>query len=240
MTLRKRAYHTWVSLRRRFLGIPEPGSVSFGDLRRIEPVSRHFGTDRGLPIDRYYIEAFLERHRSDVQGHVLEIGEDLYTRRYGGDRVTRSDILHVTAQNPRATIVADLADAPQIPDAVFDCAVVTQTLHLVYDARAAVRTLHRILRPGAVLLLTVPGLTPVPTRTDWGYTWYWSFTALSVQRMLGEVFGATQVELSTTGNVLAANAFLQGLAAEDLRPEELEATDPDYPVIITARAVKGG
>lgn len=240
MTLRQRAYGAWTVLRRRLLGIPQPGQVNFGDLRRLEPVSRHFGTDRGQALDRYYIEAFLERHQADVRGRVLEVGEDVYTLRYGGERVTHGDILHVSDQNPRATIVADLADAPQIPDGTFDAAIVTQTLHLVYDARAGVRTLHRILKPGGVLLLTVPGLTPVPTRTQWGYTWYWSFTALSVERTLGEVFGAANVAVQTTGNVLAATAFLQGLSTEELAAEELEATDPDYPVILTARAVKAG
>ena len=49
-------------------------------------------------------------------GRVLEIGDDEYTRRFGGDRVERSDVLHVEEGNPQATIVADLADAPQIPD----------------------------------------------------------------------------------------------------------------------------
>ena len=59
--------------------------------------------------------------------------------------------------NPQATIVADLTDAPHIPDDTFDCAIVTQTLQFVYDVRAAFATLHRILAPGGVLLATVPG-----------------------------------------------------------------------------------
>ena len=37
------------------------GGVHFGNLRRIDPISRNWGYDRGLPIDRYYIEAFLSR-----------------------------------------------------------------------------------------------------------------------------------------------------------------------------------
>ena len=40
------------------------------------------------------------------------------------------------------------------------------------------------------------------------------------------------------GNVLAAIAFLHGLAREELRQEELDTKDPDYEVLITARAVK--
>jgi SAM-dependent methyltransferase len=240
MALRKSAYRTYVRLRRRLLGIPPPGSVNFGDLRRLEPISRHYGADRGgHPVDRYYIERFLAHNAADVRGHVLEVGDDEYTRRYGGERVMRRDVLHVTPGNPRATLVADLADAPQISDESFDCVILTQVLYLVYDAPSAVRTLHRVLRPGGVLLMTVPGITPVPHGTVWAHTWYWAFTDVSARRMLGEVFGEDRVAVDSGGNVLAATAFLHGLAAEELAPDELDACDPDYPLVITARAQKG-
>jgi SAM-dependent methyltransferase len=238
MSMRKSAYRAYVRLRRRLLGIPAPGSVNFGDLRRVTPVSRHFGVDRGTALDRYYIEHFLQRHADDVRGRVLEVGENNYTRRYGGDRVTHSDVLHVQDGNPQATIIGDLADAPQIADATFDCIVLTQTLHMIYNARAAVRTLHRILKPGGVLLLTVPGITQVPHGTVWAHTWYWAFTELSVHRMLGEVFSDENLALESGGNVLAATALLHGLAVEELAADELDTLDRDYPLIIAARALR--
>ena len=46
---------------------PRLGSVDFGGLRRLTPVSRAFGFDRGLPIDRYYIERFLAAHAEDAE-----------------------------------------------------------------------------------------------------------------------------------------------------------------------------
>jgi peptidoglycan/xylan/chitin deacetylase (PgdA/CDA1 family)/glycosyltransferase involved in cell wall biosynthesis len=49
--------------------------VEWGDLRRVQPLSRSWGRDRGKPIDRYYIDGFLETHRSDVRGRVLEVRE---------------------------------------------------------------------------------------------------------------------------------------------------------------------
>ena len=192
----------------------------------------------GVPIDRYYIEGFLVRNAHDVRGRVLEVGDRNYTVRYGQDRGTCSDVLHVNSTNPLATIVGDLADAPQIPDACFDAIILTQTLQYIYDARAALRTLHRILTPGGVLLLTAPALAPVATKSVWGYTWHWIFTALSLERMLAEIFGPSCVRVETRGNVLAAMAFLQGLAAEELAPEELDITDPDYAVTLLARAQK--
>jgi SAM-dependent methyltransferase len=238
MPWRKVLYRKWVAARHRLLGIPRTGHVSFGDLRRVEPIGRHFGTDRGEAIDRHYIEAFLESRSGDIRGRVLEVGDDSYTRKFGGERVTRSDVLHIDSGNPRATIVADLTNAPQIPDGSFDCIILTQVLHLIYDAPSAVRTLHRILKPGGVLLLTTPGLCQVPHGTVWAHTWYWAFTRLATMRMLEEAFGEGRVAVDSSGNVLSATAMLYGLAAQDLGASELQVHDPDYPVIITARAQK--
>src|SRR5690349_19594781 len=124
---------------------PPVGSVEFGELRRVTPVSAEFGLDRGQPIDRYYVERFLEQHAADIRGRVLEIGDDRYTRQFGGTRVSRSDVLHMKGENPAATIVADLADAGIIAADSFDCIIVTQTLQFIYDIRAAVSHLHRML-----------------------------------------------------------------------------------------------
>jgi len=213
------------------------GGVWFGNLRRTAPVSRYFGFDRGRPVDRYYIEAFLAHHRTDVRGRVLEVGDDGYTRQFGGGRVDVADVLHVSDANPRATIVDDLASGTRIPSDAFDCVILTQTLHLVYDVQGAVRTLHRILKPGGVLLLTVPGITPLDSG-EWNATWYWSFTPASIRRLFGEVFTSTLLEVVSFGNVLAACGFLHGLAMEELSEPELNVYDPLYPVVVGLRAVK--
>jgi glycosyltransferase involved in cell wall biosynthesis len=55
---------------------PPPGQVRLGDLDRLTPVSRVFGYDRGLPVDRYYIEGFLFHHANDIAGRVLEIADN--------------------------------------------------------------------------------------------------------------------------------------------------------------------
>jgi hypothetical protein len=217
--------------------IPPVGRVRFGDLRRLTPLSREFGYDRGLPVDRYYIENFLACHRDDIRGRVLEVGDDSYTRRFGGARVSTSDVLHVTDGNPTATIIADLTRADHIPSQVFDCIILTQTLHLIYDVRAAVHTLYRILKPGGVLLATVPGISQLST-DEWADSWYWAFTLRAVQRLFMEIFAPDNLQADAYGNVLAATAFLNGLAVEELRREELDASDPHYQLLITIRAVK--
>jgi len=217
--------------------IPPVGWVRFGSFRRVEPFSREWGTDRGLPIDRYYIEKFLSEHARDISGHVLEIGDGRYTRKFGSNRVMRSDVLHVKG-GPQATIVADLTSDDEIASERFDCIICAQTLPFIYDLRAAIRTLHRILKPGGVLLVTLPGGFHPISRFDmdrWGD--YWRFTSLSARLMFEEMFGK-DTQLNAYGNVLAATAFINGLAVQDLRLEELDYRDTDYEVTITVRAVK--
>jgi SAM-dependent methyltransferase len=225
---------------RRTLGqqvTPPPGKVRFGDLRRTVPIAGDFGYGRGGPVDRYYIEAFLDRHAADIKGRVLEVGDASYTRRFGGDRVARADVLHVDAGAPEATFVGDLADGSFLPDGAFDCVVLTQTLHLIYDYVAALRTLERVLAPGGVLLLTVPGISNVAA-DQWGAMWQYSFTQHALSRACAEVFEGCQVEITSHGNVLAAVAFLHGLSADELSREELDATHVEYSIVHAMRVAK--
>jgi SAM-dependent methyltransferase len=219
-------------------GNPPVGEVDWGDLRRTRPFCSDFGTKRGLPVDRHYIESFLASAQDAIRGRTLEVGDDAYTRKFGGARVSASDVLHVHAANPKATIVADLQDAPGIPDASFDCIIFTQTLQFIARPEAAVATLFRILRPGGTLLVTVPGLTQIGNRSEWGSTWYWSFTERGLRRLLESEFGEGSVSSLVHGNVLAAVALLHGMAASELEDRELAETDSDYQVIIAARAVR--
>jgi SAM-dependent methyltransferase len=189
----------WFRRRRRALWIACTGRLALGWPRRLHPLSPHFGYDRGLPIDRYYIEQFLSAHPSDIRGRVLEMGDAEYTRRFGGARVTQSDVLHVVEGNPLATIVADLTAADGIPADTFDCVILTQTLQMIYDVRAAIRHLHRILKPGGVLLATSHGTSRICRRVGrdpWGE--YWRFTTQSSQRLFAETFPPHNVTVRLT------------------------------------------
>ena len=220
---------------------PRAGAADLGSLRRITPVSPFFGFDRGLPIDRYYIERFLQANASDIRGRTLELGDATYTRRFGGAQVKHADVLHVTAGNPEATIVADLTNAGSIPSDAFDCIIFTQSLQMIYDFHAALDTLHRILKPGGVLLLTTHGITRIARRLgrdDWGE--YWHFTGQSIELLMRQHFPGAQAQVSSRGNVLSAIGFLHGLAAEELGEDELDHLDPDFEVIVTARVRKAG
>lgn len=213
--------------------------VEWGDLRRTTPISPEWGTDRGKPVDRRYIEEFLAAHAGDVRGAVLEVQEAEYTREYGGERVERSDVLDVNPENPRATVLADLRRADAIPAESYDCFILTRTVHVTDDMRSALRECYRILKPGGVLLLTFPCLSRVCL--EYGEDGdFWRLTEAGARRLVYEVFPPEQVETETYGNVLTAAAFLYGLACEELSDEELEARDPFHPVLVGVRAVKPG
>ena len=217
---------------------PPVGWVRFGDLRRLKPVSSDYGSSRGLEIDRYYIEKFLAECADDIHGRVLEIKHNTYTRKYGQNRVTESDILHPVEGNSDATIVADLTKADHLPSNCYDAIIFTQTLQVIYDIRTVIATLYRILKPGGVLLATVSGMAQLSLDDFdvWGE--YWRFTSLSARLLFEEAFSVGDVSVHPYGNILAAISFLEGLACEDLKRSELDARDRRYEVLIAIRAVK--
>lgn len=214
---------------------PKKGNIDFGDLYRTTPLSRRFGYDRGGPVDRVYIEDFLQKNSHCIKGRVLEVASNDYTKMFGGANVAQSDVLHVVENYPGATIVADLGKPMNIGENLFDCIILTQTLQFIYDYKQAIENCHKILKPGGYLLLTVPGISHIG-KDPWN--WYWSFTKFSVHRMLADVFGGKEAAVEAFGNVLTASAFLYGMGKSEIGPEAYKLNDPSYQVIITAAAVK--
>lgn len=208
--------------------------VLLGSLGRTRPVDRHWGSGRGQPVDRWYIERFLAGQRASITGRVLEVKDSGYTDRFGHG-VTERGVLDVDASNAQATYVADLAAGDALPGAHFDCFVLTQTLQYVYDLPAALVHAHRILAPGGALLATLPAVSRVtePPLTD-----YWRFTAESARRLFADAFGPDAVEVTAPGNVLTQIAFLAGLAVEDLGAAALAEDDPSFPLLVCVAARK--
>ena len=209
-----------------------------GTLRRLTPLSQQWGADRGTPVDRYYVQRFLDAHRGDIRGRVLEVKDAEYTRRFGSD-VATSDVLDVDPANPQATIVADLAAADTVPANSYDCFILTQTLQFIYDTRAALGHASRILRPGGVLLASVPTVSRAIRKFE-PIRDYWRFTPAACLELFGDRFGQHRITVRAYGNILTSIAFLTGMAAEELSEKERERDDPDFPLLVTIRAVKAG
>ena len=213
--------------------------IDWGDLRRVTPVSPVWGLDRGKPLDRIYIERFLHRHRHDIRGAILEVGDAGYSRAFGETRVTSHDVVDIDARNPSATIVADLACADGIPPGSFDCFIMTQTLHLIYDIHAVLSHAYRVLKPGGVLLCTLPSVSRI-SHDDRGLEGgdFWRFTEAAARAAVSHHFPPAAVEVTTHGNLKTSAAFLHGLTESDLPDGALEESDPWHPLICCVRAVK--
>ena len=209
-------------------------TLHVGQIASERPLSSLSGFDRGTPIDRYYIERFLGAHSNDVRGRVLEAGDDSYSRKFGGDRIARQDVLHI--DDPAATFVGDLGTPGLLPSGAFDCIILTQVLQYVFDVPAAVKQIRDALRPSGVALITVPGVAPI-SRDQWRDSFYWRFTEPSLTRLLTREFNAANVTVAPFGNVYAASLFLHGAAVEEADRKKLQAVDPALAIVITARAV---
>lgn len=219
----------------RTLGLRRP--LRLGSLGRTRPLSDHWGADRGSPIDRYYIEEFLRRHQADIAGRVLEIKNTEYTEKFGIS-VTKADVLDIDEANPRATVVADLATGDGIPNDAFDCFVLTQTLQFIYRLEDAVNVTRRVLRPGGVLLATVPVISRIDRHAGVEHD-FWRLTPAACSRLFGSVYGEENVEVEAFGNVLSGIGFLTGLAREELGDQRLDVTDDLFPVLVGIRARRG-
>ena len=224
-----------VQLRWRLRRLARPAWL--GTIRRTSPLSERWGLDRGTPVDRWYIEEFLGNHQADIQGRVLEVKDSGYANRFGR-QVTRFDVLDIDPSNPKATLIADLSAANDIGADQFDCFVLTQTLQFIENPAAAISHAHRILRPGGVLLCTVPAVSRIDGALH--DVDYWRFTPASCSRLFGDGFPGGDVSVRSFGNVLSAVAFLIGMASEELSSRELNVQDAYYPVIVGVRAVKSG
>jgi SAM-dependent methyltransferase len=201
--------------------------------RRTSPVSDRYGWDRGRLIDRFFIERFLEENADAIHGRVLEVADAAYTTRFGAG-VTRSDVLDIRPENPLATIVADLSEGAGLPGEAFDCFILTQTLQFIYEVRAAVTQARRALKPGGVLLATVPSIQRVGKshlERD-----YWRFTPASASALFGEIFGPEAVSVRPYGNLVTSVAFLRGMALEEVPRAARTVDDPFFATTIAVRA----
>jgi len=212
-------------------------TVLFNDLNSISPISRDFGFERGKPVDRYYIEKFIQSNKRFINGRVLEIAELNYSSKYALPD-SKLEVLHFDNTNPKATIVGDLTKKETLPMNLIDCFICTQTFNFIYDVKKAIEGAHHLLNNNGIMLATVAGLTQI-SRYDmdrWGD--YWRFTDKSIQNLLSEV-GFKDIEITVYGNVLAAIALLQGISIEDLPNKSLlDVVDEDYQVLIAIKARK--
>ena len=200
----------------------------WGNLRRTTPFSATFGFERGTPIDRYYLDRFLDRQRAFITGDVLEVQVPAYTRRYGHD-LTRSDTFDIVSDF-KPTYVCDLAHCDGVlPDASYDCLLLPSTLQHLRELDACLAAALRIVKPGGVILASGAGLIPLTgTGED-----YWRLSPDGWRDLLPRRWPGAELEVAGHGNCLAAAAAMHGFALEELTDAELDVNDPRFPVLTT-------
>lgn len=201
------------------------------------PISRTFGSERGKAVDRYFIESFLQTHANDVKGTVMEVLNNQYTMMYGKKRVEKSIVCHVLGWGKNAVKV-NFETGEGIVDNSVDCLICTQTLQYIFDLPRAIQNIYKVLKPGGVALITVPGIKPLCEYDSnlWGE--YWSFTADSVDKLCNTVADKEHYEVRQYGNSKVAVAYLYGLCIEEIEQKDLDYYDEQYPFIVGARIVK--
>lgn len=221
-----------VSLRCLTRGYPLP---RWGNLRRTTPFSSNYGFERGTPVDRFYLDRFLDQNRVLITGKVLEIQMSSYTRRFGHDVVEA----HSVDINPEVhpTFVCDLADCGEvIPNDYYDCFLLPNTFSFLRRPHESLREVLRVVRPGGAILGSACVLLPlIPDGPQ-----YWHVTERGWLELSRNVWPDCDVRIESHGNCLVAVAAMLGLALEELRPAELEIHDPRYPVLITLLCRKPG
>jgi SAM-dependent methyltransferase len=215
--------------------LPVPRSLAAVPRLPAEPLSRRFGLDRGRPVDRVFIERFLERHAAEIRGRVLEIYEPTYTTRFGGSAVTRADVVDAGPGNRRATLVGDLREPGWLPARAFDCVIVTQTLQATADPAAVVASLGGALAPGGVVLASFAGVSQRSMLGEEdGFRDLWRFTSDGVRELFARA--GLRADVHAYGNLAACGAFLYGMAEHETDPRAFAGDDPDYELVVCARA----
>ena len=200
----------------------------------LEPISRQFATERGTPIDRYYIEKFLKNHAELIKGDVLEIEDNTYTLCYGGDDVACSIVMDVNARNSGISFNGNLETGEGIKDEIADCFILTQTLMYIFDLKNAAHSINRSLKSGGTALITCSGISQNSIRCMDNYGCYFNFNKDVFVKMFQGETSLQVIETGSYGNVKTVSAHLNGLCCEDLTENDFMPNDKYYPLVVSA------
>jgi SAM-dependent methyltransferase len=172
-----------------------------------------------------------------VKGDCLEVLNNGYTKKNGGTKVTKSDILDIDTNNKHATIIGDLRKLDSIQNDTYDCVILTQVLQYIDDLDSSIRESHRILKKGGTLLVTLPSVSRIDPLTGIAGD-FWRFTEASARYLFEKVFDKKNVEIDSWGNVGICSSFLYGFSWREVGKKKLDFKDKNFPLIITVKATK--
>ena len=133
----------------------------------------------------------------------------------------------------------DVQNLFQLPDNRFDLIVMDQTLEHVADPERALREIHRVLKPGAVAIITTPFLMPVHPGKNFGD--YYRWTPQGMETVLRRCGFEPQVRM--WGHLKAAKAILDDMYLRVEQARQLGVSlsyidcEVEFPVTVWAIAV---
>ncbi len=171
-------YDRWFAAARRFVDL-QAGSV-WNDLSQLLPERRGFVLDAGCGAQPYRP---LVNPEATYQG------------------IDQADAArHIGYYMPDTTYYE--GDRWPVPDASVDVVVTTETLEHVPDPPVYLSQAFRCLKPGGILILTVP----FAARWHFIPNDYWRFTPSGLQRLLSTT-GFTGIEVFARGNVVTVACY---------------------------------
>jgi SAM-dependent methyltransferase len=202
---------------------PDVGALNWGDLRRPQPLCQFFGFTRGTPVDRYYLNRFIESIRQDVYGLTLEIGGEKQNRElYGFKHAIEYRVLDLPGLSD--DISGNVSNPRILAENTFDSIVMFNVLEHCEQPQLVADNIHRWLKPGGTAYVLVPAAQKIhPAPGD-----YWRPLPQGLQSLFKSF---NKRETRTYGNITSVIANFHGIAAEELTREELDFNHPDYPVV---------
>jgi len=205
-------------------------------IKPTKPISDWHGFDRGTPVDRFYIENFLEKNKSKITGNCLEFLNNDYTIKFGSN-VIKSDVIDIDPKNTKATIISDVKNMINIEDNHYDCIIMTQVLNFIDEVELAIKETHRILKPGGVVLITTPFINRMDKYSGPDLD-YWRFSKKGLEHLLLKQFQSENTTVESCGNIYGGIMNFIGATIEDSSKNKLEKHDENFPVIVSAVAKK--
>jgi SAM-dependent methyltransferase len=170
--------------------------MTAGDVRATMTSARSGGS-----VMRALATPVLASWRSDLRGTILDLASGDGTkelRRLAPDAAWIGlDISH------RPDVIADVTRPLPIRSSSVDAAVLSWFLYVARDPCAVLSEARRALRPGGVLILTVPLVFPVNPEPDD----FWRFTGGAVDRLLRDA-GFDSREIVPLGGRWCSAAYL--------------------------------
>jgi SAM-dependent methyltransferase len=206
------------------------GRIDFGDFRGRLPFCPQFGSFRGTPIDRYYLDKFILEIREKVTGKTLEVGGKRENHQLYDFRKA-SPYLTMDLEGKGLDIVADAHDTNAVAENSLDSIVIFNVLEHCERPWVVVGNIHRWLKDGGQVFCMVPNAQRVHRLPK-------DFWRILPDAMDSLFSGFAQRQLYVYGNPLTVVAAHVGISAEELTTAELDDFHESYPIATCIHAHK--